>query len=364
MSGGIFVVLPPTAHELATTVLKAGGTPVIDSTGALAPDVPKGAWVRTRPGRPAPGTGPVILAELGAPIPDRDTWLETSVPREVPKGFAGLVLKGREAGGLCGDQDGLALLAKCPAPSKVILDAGVGPHTAGSAAALGAHGVLLVEQHLGCPEFSLSESMRLRLLKGDDEISHRVSEVRVANAATSPVLRKLAAGENPWVLSDNLWKQGDLSQQVWLAGQGLALARELGQRFGTLHGLIQAYLHAWADWPTKAASSSASQANIQASSARALQQKGAHASASGLVGSGVLWQEAVWQGVPLSGEPMDGAIATGADIVAQESTLQKAQKALLATAPAVPKRAPATNGTKTTTPKTPSTTPSVPQAVP
>ena len=198
MSGGIFVVLPPTATELASTVLKAGGTPVIDATGARAPDVPDGAWVRTRPGRPAPGTGPVILAEFGAPIPDRPTWLETSAPRDVPKGFVGLVLKGREAGGLCGDEDGLLLLAKCPDPQKVILDAGLGPHTAGAAAALNARGVVLVEQHLGCPEFSLSPSMSRRLKLADDEISHRVKGVRTVNPVTSPVLRQLASGDNPW----------------------------------------------------------------------------------------------------------------------------------------------------------------------
>jgi len=164
MSGAIFVVLPPTASELCSLVLDSGGIPVIDTTGGLpSGTVPKGAWVRIRPGRPAPGTGPVILAEFGAPVPDRDTWLESAVPREIPPGFVGLVLKGSESGGVCGEEDGLSLLARCPQPGKVILDAGVGPHTAGSAAAMGAAGVLLVEQHLGCPELSLSASMKKRL---------------------------------------------------------------------------------------------------------------------------------------------------------------------------------------------------------
>ena len=69
----------------------------------------------------------VILAEFGAPVPARATWLETAEPRDVPPGFAGLVLKGREAGGMCGAADGLTLLALCPDKGRVILDAGLGP---------------------------------------------------------------------------------------------------------------------------------------------------------------------------------------------------------------------------------------------
>ncbi|MCB9689303.1 MAG: hypothetical protein H6735_29970 [Alphaproteobacteria bacterium] len=171
MSGEIRVLLPPTCAHLAPMVLAAGAVPVVDATGDTVPEVLPGAWVRTRPGRPAPGTGPVVLAELGAPVPDRETWLETSVPREVPSGFAGLVLKGRESGGLCGEEDGLVALARCPDPSRVVLDAGCGPRTAAAAAALGAAGVVLVEQHLGCPEIALPPGMARRLLLPDDEVT-------------------------------------------------------------------------------------------------------------------------------------------------------------------------------------------------
>ena len=134
MSGAIRVLLPASAAHLATLVQQAGCIAVIDATSGPVPEVPDGAWVRTRPGRPAPGTGPVILAEFGAPLPDRETWLETAAPRAVPKGYAGLVLKGREASGFCGEFDGLEALAACPEPSRVILDAGVGPRGAGAAA--------------------------------------------------------------------------------------------------------------------------------------------------------------------------------------------------------------------------------------
>ena len=127
-----------------------------------------------RPGRPAPGNGPVILAEFGAPIAGRPTWLETSAPREVPQGFAGLVLKGVEASGAAGQLDGLTLLAQCPQPENVILDSGVGPHTAASAAALGAAGVLVSEPLYGCPEFDLPPSMARRIKLADTEMTRRV----------------------------------------------------------------------------------------------------------------------------------------------------------------------------------------------
>ena len=118
MKDVIGVLLPPHRSTLAANVASASGIAIIDATGPHLPEVPEGAWVRTRPGRPAPGTGPVVLAELGAPIPGRPTWLETSVAGPVPDGFAGLVLKGREAGGLSGDEDGLVALANCPEPSR------------------------------------------------------------------------------------------------------------------------------------------------------------------------------------------------------------------------------------------------------
>nr|MBA2320921.1 hypothetical protein [Deltaproteobacteria bacterium] len=252
MSGAIRVLLPPSAGNLVAAVLEAGCTPVIDGTGPTPPAVPPGAWVRTRPGRPAPGTGPVILAEYGAPVPDRPTWLETAVPREIPPGYAGLVLKGREAGGFCGEEDGLASLAACPSPGRVILDAGVGPDTAAAAAALGAAGVLLVEQHLGCPEVGLPAGLRAILERSDDEISRMVVGVRVANPPTAAVLRRLAAGEDPWLLAERLWDGGSSSDSLWMAGQGLALARELADRHGTLGALLRAFDAAWARWPTTA----------------------------------------------------------------------------------------------------------------
>ena len=319
MSGVIRVLLPPTAVHLVPLVQGAGCIPVIDATGSHPPEVPPGAWVRTRPGRPAPGTGPVILAELGAPVPDRATWLETGVPRAVPNGFAGLVLKGREAGGFAGEQDGLEALSACPEPGRVILDAGVGPRTAAAAAALGAAGVMLVEQHLGCPELGLPSALDRRLDLPDDEATRVVNGVRCCNSATASVLRRLAAGEDPWTLADGVWENGGL--KLWAVGQGIALARGLADRHGTLAGLLAAYNEAWEGWIE------ASHGNASASERKAvhtgfgLTEPGTAAGSGGVVGSGVLWQEAAWLGRPVQGGPIKAALATGNAVMAPDEQI-------------------------------------------
>jgi acyl transferase domain-containing protein/acyl carrier protein/NAD(P)-dependent dehydrogenase (short-subunit alcohol dehydrogenase family)/phosphopantetheinyl transferase len=325
---GVVVVLPPTAAHTVAQVLAAGCTPVIDATGEAVPNVPQGAWVRTRPGRPAPGTGPVILAELGAPVPDRDTWLETSVPREVPAGFAGLVLKGREAGGLCGEEDGLVALARCSDPSRVILDAGVGPHTAAAAAALGAAGVLLVEPHLGCPEMALPPGLSRRLLLADDEATRVVGGLRVCASATAPVLRRQARGDDPWALQGSIWRQGDPSEELWLVGQGIALARTLAERHGTLEALLSEYRRRFEDPASGQRRATTVPMGRPAGTAASLAQPGAVATTGGSVGSAVLWEEAVWLSRPVHGGPLPAAAALGGPVVAEPQELEALQETL------------------------------------
>ena len=55
----------------------------------------------------------------------QEKGFDETTTAEVPEGFAGIVLKGREAGGRCGEADGLELLAAAADPSRVILDAGL-----------------------------------------------------------------------------------------------------------------------------------------------------------------------------------------------------------------------------------------------
>ena len=325
MSGAVRVLLPPVASQLSSLVVAAGCTPVIDATAGATPEVPAGAWVRTRPGRPAPGTGPVVLAEFGAPVPDRETWLETSVPRDVPAGYAGLVLKGIEAGGSHGEESGLSLLAQCPDPSRVILDAGCGPDTAAAAAAMGAD-VLVAEAILGCPELALPTAMARRLGLADDEVTHSLVGLRVASGLTSPVVRALARGDDPWVLARDLWQTGDPSRSLWMAGQGLALARELAERFGGLEALLRAYVDATSTWKQRVARASVAEAGAPAGTGAALMANKGMAVTDGPVGSAVLWQEASWIGRPVVAEPALAALATGGAVVGDADQLGALQE--------------------------------------
>jgi acyl transferase domain-containing protein/NAD(P)-dependent dehydrogenase (short-subunit alcohol dehydrogenase family)/phosphopantetheinyl transferase len=334
MSGAIRVLLPPTAAHLAERVLAAGCTPVIDATGEAVPSVPEGAWVRTRPGRPAPGVGPVVLAELGAPVPDRPTWLETGAPRDVPAGFAGLVLKGREAGGLCGEEDGFVALARCSDPGRVLLDAGLGPRGAAAARALGAGGVLLVEPHLGCPELALPPGLARRLSLPDDEVTRLVHGLRVCASATAPVLRRLTLGEHdPWTLASRIWQAGDPAEHLWLMGQGLALAGGLADRYGTLPALLAAYREAWEGYAEAVRQAEPGHAVRAVGTAAALAEADTAATVGGTVGAGVLWEEASWLGRPIHGGPLEAAAAIGAQVVCDPEALGALQRSLPAPTP-------------------------------
>ena len=108
----LLVILPAERAGLAPAVLAAGGTPVVDLTCGAIDAVPEGAWVRVLAGQDHPGTGPVVLADRAAPVRGRPTWLERTEPGPVPGGYAGIILRGREAGGHCAKEDGLTLLAR------------------------------------------------------------------------------------------------------------------------------------------------------------------------------------------------------------------------------------------------------------
>jgi malonyl CoA-acyl carrier protein transacylase len=339
MPDPVFVLLPPSRAQLASVVTENDCTPIIDATGSQVPDVPAGAWVRTRPGRPAPGQGPVILAEYGAPVPGRPNWLETTAPRDVPQGFEGLVLKGNEAGGAAGQVDGLTLLAQCPQPEKVLLDAGLGPHTAAAAAALGARGILLSEQLWGCPEFDLPSAMGRRLDFADTEQTRRVRGLRIANGATSSAVRALVEGADAWSLIDGLWENGDPNNCLWLAGQGLALARGLADRYGTLGLLLKAYQHHWEHWEEAISHAEVTTGNPADHTAALV--AGAAATADGLIGSGVLWEIAAWLGRPIMGGPLKAALATGRPVVAAAADVQAIQQTIQPAPDSTPVHTPA-----------------------
>ncbi len=311
MTPTLLVLLPATAATCADLVVSAGGTPVIDLTLGGTVTVSPDAWVRVRPGTPPPGVGPVVMTQGGSPVPGRPTWLETTTAQVPPEGFAGIVLRGREAGGHGGAVDGLTALAGAADPSRTILIAGLGPKTAGAAAALGAAGVMIADAILGCPDLRLPPTLVERLSRPDDVLTTRVHGLRVANPPTAPVLRRLADGEDPWLLAESLWATADLRQSLWLAGTGLRHAQDIARRQASLTDVTAQYRSALNNWRGTA--------------------QNAHRvdpvdSVSGPLGIGVTWEDS---SEPLTGGPLKAAIATGGAVAATESDYNAARTALL-----------------------------------
>ncbi len=240
----VFALLPPPAHELAQSVLDAGAVPVLDATAVPPLDVPEGAWLRVRAGQAAPGTGPILLAEPGAPIAGRECWLEVTEAAAIPEGYAGVVLKGVEAGGRVSTEPVLSLLARHPEPARVIVAGDHRPADLTALAAHGIHGALVAATLLGASDIRLPAALDRRLDLPASEATRVVAGVRVANPATAPVLRQLAAGASPHDLAAGLYGSADPMSDLWPCGRGLSIARDLARAHGTLAGLMRAYVAA------------------------------------------------------------------------------------------------------------------------
>ena len=112
----LFCILP---SELATSqqnIIPSSCTNIIDITHSERIPIPPQCWVRTRVRRGVPGKGPVILSggNHKNPIRGRETWLEVTNTQRISTKFAGLVLRGREAGGLVSTESIWNLLPKIP----------------------------------------------------------------------------------------------------------------------------------------------------------------------------------------------------------------------------------------------------------
>ena len=246
----ILVVLPSECAHLAAEVLRAGATPVIDLTANGSVEIPSGAWVRVRPGQKVPGEGPVVWAGEGPVVEGRPTWLERVDLRPVAEGYAGVLLRGKEAGGPCGDVPGLQMLAQ--QEGAAILDAGLSPETAAAAMQLGAAGVVVSDQLYGLPELGLGENLRSRALTATFESSRVVEGFRLTASPLSPVVRKLSAGGDPWALTEGWHAEDDALSRAWPAGQGLALAEGLLKQFGGLSNVLARYRDAVKPKPPQA----------------------------------------------------------------------------------------------------------------
>jgi malonyl CoA-acyl carrier protein transacylase len=340
MSQTLLVILPAGSSGLASAVSAAGGTPVVDLTCGLD-EVPQGAWVRVLAGQDAPGDGPALLATPGEPLSGRETWLEVTEPGPVPEGFAGLLLRGREAAGRCGTEDGLLLLQDCPEPQRVLLDAGLGPDTAAAAAALGAGGVVLSEQLWALPELGLGPHVRRKARRCLDTGTRVVGGHRVAGSPMSPVVRMLAGGADFWELAQDWARSDDPVTRALPAGQGLALAGTLARRHADIAGVLGAYRTAIEAAPSRMAAvqSWADAGSPRGRSGLALSASNGRsyiAEASGAVGSGVLWQLAAWEGLPVTGAPTLAAAALGVPVLAEPAALEEIRQAHASARPSAP----------------------------
>ncbi|MCP4806816.1 MAG: SDR family NAD(P)-dependent oxidoreductase [Proteobacteria bacterium] len=320
----LIVRLPAEAASLAPAVLAAGGIPLIDLTCSWTTDIPDGAWVRIHPDQEPPGTGPIVVTSRSRKVRGRSMWLELSAPGKVPKNFDGLLLRGREAGGVCGDRDGLAMLAECS--GKVLLEAGCGPDTAAAAMALGAAGVVIAEQTWGLRELGLGPHLRRLVERAADTSTRVIAGFRVAASPMSPVVRRLAGGQDFREATAGWYEADDPVSVAVPAGQGLALAHPLAQRHSDLGQLIRAYQAAMDSWTTRTGTvtrwpDAAAPVGRTALALRASNGRSFVADSSGAVGSGVLWQIAAWEGLPITGEPLAGACAVGVPVLATEDVL-------------------------------------------
>ena len=237
-----FCVIPAERASLSDAIMSAGGTPVLDFTCSPTVPVPNGAWVRVNNRRSVPGTGPVILSGTHkAPVRNRETWLEVTGAQAVPEGFAGVVVRGSEVGGPCGDLPGLTLLGQMGQDQRVIVDAALSPGDAAAAHAAGAEGVVISEGLWALPEMELPKPLTDRLSRLDSGSFHVINGFQILASPLAPVLRRLLDGEGFWPLAQGWLSQADPAQCAWPAGPGVALAVEMSQTHGSLRGLLSAY---------------------------------------------------------------------------------------------------------------------------
>ena len=349
-SASLFVILPPSAAALADKVLAVGATPVLDLSegGEVVGDWPQGAWARLNPGQSAPHAAGLVFTGEDTLVEGTPCWLEVLEPTAVPEGFAGVFLRGSEAGGRVGAREGLAMLAE--QEGACILDAGVGPDTAAAAVALGAQGVVLREQLYGF-DGVVGPHLREQARKAGDLSSRVVEGVRITASSLSPVVRRLAEGEAPETVWADWCSADDHLAAAWPAGQGLALAGELVARYHSLSDCLRATQLAMEQARSRAAQARpwtlGGEIGRSLSALRAANGKAVIAHAGGSVGSAVLWQLAAWEGQPIAGEPLVAAMAVGQPVEAAVEAIEAARAEFAdalppePVAPAAPEAAPA-----------------------
>ncbi|GAA3463210.1 SDR family NAD(P)-dependent oxidoreductase [Saccharothrix longispora] len=218
--------------------------------------------VRVRPGCAVPdlpdAADTVLLADparTARDFPDRRVLVEVVDLAEaraaVDSGAAGLVVRGREAGGRVGGLSTFVLLQQVLAAVDVPVWAagGIGPHTAAAAVAGGASGVVLDTQLALFADAGLPVELTAALdgLDGSETVlhqGHRVLKRRGPGVPELPADDIAGQGEPHWL-------GPDLRTQFPPVGQDVALASAFARRWPTagaaIRGVRDAVLAAIAD---------------------------------------------------------------------------------------------------------------------
>jgi hypothetical protein len=260
----IFCLLPAARAHFASTVVAAGGIPVIDLTADPLPHgaaLPPGAWVRVRSTESAVPGDAGVLTLSGAPVAGRETWIEVSAGAiGAGAGFAGTCVRGAGSGGRAGVAD-VRTLGVDAGTSGQMVDWPFGPE------GVPARDILLSDVLLGLLEAPAALADRLARLSAAD--LRVVNGVSLVASLAAPALRRIAAGESPEQVATGLWTDGDAFTHAWLGGAGLLLASGLAERFPSLAALIGAYAAA------RSAGANASGASASGASAVSASEPGA-----------------------------------------------------------------------------------------
>ena len=234
--------LPAERAYLSSTIFSANAIPVIDICCGDRVAIPKGAWVRTRSKRGIPGKGPIILAggHHRTAIRGRETWLEVTAPRKVPRGFAGIIIRAAETGGWSGDKSIWGSLEKCE-PDKTILDGGLLPEEMSRLRDHGFIGTVISDVLVGFSEFSLPPRLSSFLRGLEPAGLLHANDYSICTPPLSSGAKNLLRGTDWWRVSADWFREDNPSSYPPPWGKMALHAREIAGAHKTIEHLLHTY---------------------------------------------------------------------------------------------------------------------------
>ena len=238
----ILCYIPAERDQLAQLIFQVGAIPVIDITCSDRSSVPKGAWIRTRSKRDIPGKGPVILAGENhrSAIRGRETWLEVSKPKKVPRGFAGIILRGKEAGGVSGEASVFNDWAKL-SPQTTMLDGGIEPKDLPSITEKEFAGIVISDLLLGFPAFALPPNLLHLLSIADSSFVYQSKSFSGIATPLSKALQQLIQGETWWKVCEGWLRLDTPSEKMPPWGEKALKALSIAKQYDSLFHFLVAY---------------------------------------------------------------------------------------------------------------------------